>query len=791
GEGRPGGYGDRPRPYGGSGGEGRPGGYGDRPRPYGGSGGAGRPGGYGDRPRPYGGSGGAGRPGGYGDRPRPFDKDRPGFPGRRMEVPKPELTDAQKDEMNTTRVETRREAQTRENEKGIKREQKKEAPRLGVKTAVGQKDKPFTQKIVLNDRKSGLSDVMKDDFVIEDIIGSSKFRKGPRNKRDSRRGEALRVYQPRAVLTDVVLPEIMTVKEFAEIIKKSSADVLGRLMRMDMKLNVNADIDFAIAELVAETFNIKCEKEVVVSEEDILFDDGEGDEGDYVPRPPVVVVMGHVDHGKTSLLDAIKQTNVTESEAGGITQHIGAYTVSIKGRSITFLDTPGHEAFTALRARGAQITDIAILVVGADDGVMPQTIEAINHAKAAGVTIIVAVNKIDLPGANVEKVKQDLTEYGLVSEEWGGETIFVPVSAKMRTNIDTLLEMVLLTADILELRTDPGMQAKGTVIEARLDRNKGPVTTVLVQRGVLKTGDTIVTGQTVGNIRAMVSDKGSKIKSAGPSTPVEITGLPEVPSAGELFYAVTNEKVARSLAEKRKVKSRVDTLLADKEVIDREGMDKVGLEGMFEKIKKGKVKEVSLVVKADVQGSIEALRQSFAGLSTDEVAVKVVHGAVGSVTSSDVSLAQVTDSIIIGFNVRPTQSVMEQAQGLGVEIRLYRIIYEAIDDIKNAMKGKLDPTYREVVLGRAEVRQIYKASGVGTICGSYITDGKITRNCEVRLVRNGIVVHEGKLASLKRFKDDVREVAQGFECGILIERYNDVKERDVIEGFIIEEVARV
>jgi translation initiation factor IF-2 len=532
--------------------------------------------------------------------------------------------------------------------------------------------------------------------------------------------------------------------------------------------------------IVADEFGVKAEKEVVINEEDILFDDDDdANDPEAVPRPPVVVVMGHVDHGKTSLLDAIKQTNVIESEAGGITQHIGAYMVKINNRNITFLDTPGHEAFTAMRARGAQVTDIAILVVAADDGVMPQTIEAINHAKAANVAIIVAINKTDKPAANPDRVKQELTEYGLVPEEWGGDTICVEVSAKQRINIDNLLEMVILVADMTEIKANPNKQAKGTVVEARLDKDKGPIATLLVQRGTLNTGDSIITGVTVGRIRAMTDDKGRKIKKAGPSTPVEILGLPEVPEAGEIFHAITDEKVAKHLVEKRKLKQREQTLKATA---------RVSLDDLFNQIKEGKVKDLNIIVKADVQGSVEAVKQSLEKLTNDEVRIKIIHGGVGSVTESDVTLALVSNAIIIGFNVRPSSTVVDAAKDAGVDLRLYRIIYNAIEDIEAAMKGMLDPTYREVVLGHIEIRQTFKVSGIGTIGGGYVTDGKVIRNSDIRLVRDGIVIHEGKLASLKRFKDDVKEVSQGFECGLSLERFNDIKEGDVVEAFAIEEV---
>jgi len=586
---------------------------------------------------------------------------------------------------------------------------------------------------------------------------------------------------PKAVLTDITIPETITVKDLAEALKKTVADVIKKLFLMGIVVTQNEELDFDTAAIIADEYGVKAHKAVVVSEEDILFDESEDDEAELQPRPPVVVVMGHVDHGKTSLLDAIRSANIAEHEAGGITQRIGAYTVNLNGRDITFLDTPGHEAFTAMRARGAQVTDIAILVVAADDGVMPQTVEAINHAKAAGVSIIVAINKIDKPNANPEKVKQELAEHGLLVEEWGGDVIAVPVSAKKHENIDQLLEMVLLTADILELKANPDKQAKGTVIEATLDKNRGPVATLLVQRGTLRVGDFVLSGSTYGHIRSMVNDKGKKIKEAGPSIPVEVFGLNEVPEAGDLFYVVTDEKLAKQLAEKRKVQAR------EKSIKSR---GRVSLEDLFSQIQEGQVKELNLIVKADVRGSVEAITQAMEKLSNDEVKVRVIHGAVGAIAESDVALADVSNAIIIGFNVRPGPNVMEAAQAAGVDIRLYRVIYDAIEDIQNAMKGMLKPTYKEVVDGHVEIRQLFKISNVGTVGGAYVLDGKIARNSDIRLVRDGIVIYEGKLASLKRFKDDVREVAAGYECGLMLDRFNDIKEGDIIEAYHMEEIQR-
>ena len=582
-------------------------------------------------------------------------------------------------------------------------------------------------------------------------------------------------------LTEITIPAVITVKDLAAEMKITSGDLIKKLLNLGVMATINKEIDFDIAYLAASEFGITAKKKDIKTDEDILFDDSEDREEDLVARPPVVVVMGHVDHGKTSLLDAIRKTNVIEGEAGGITQHIGAYKVNINNREITFLDTPGHEAFTSMRARGAQITDIAILVVAANDGVMPQTIEAINHAKAAEIPIIVAVNKMDLPGANLEKVKEGLTEQGLVPEEWGGDTIYVPISAKKGEGIDTLLEMVLLQADMLELKANPTKQAKGTVIEAKLDKSRGPVVSMLVQRGTLDVGDTIVVGSSIGRIRTMTNDKGKKVKSAGPSTPVEITGLTTVPNAGDTFYEVKDEKTAKHLIERRKIQEREKGLNAT---------SMVTLDDLYSQIEQGKLKQLNLIVKADVQGSVEAVKQSLEKLSNNEVRVKVIHSNVGAITETDVTLAKVSNAIIIGFNVRPDPIAKMEAEKDGVEIKLYSVIYNAIEDVESAMKGMLDPEYKEVIIGNAEVRQVFKVSNVGTIAGCYVTDGKIARNSIVRVIRDNVVLHEGKLVSLKRFKDDVKEVAYGYECGVQIENYNDIVEGDVIEAHIMEEIKR-
>jgi len=579
----------------------------------------------------------------------------------------------------------------------------------------------------------------------------------------------------------IEIPETITVGDFAKAMGKTAADVVKKLMMLGVMATVTQSIDFDTATLIADDFGIELKQEVIVTKEDILFSEEEDKPEDLKPRPPVVVVMGHVDHGKTSLLDAIRHTSVIATEAGGITQHIGAYSVRLNDRDITFLDTPGHEAFTTMRARGAQATDIAILVVAADDGIMPQTIEAINHAKAAGVSIVVAINKIDKEAANVERVKQMLVEHDLVPEEWGGDTVCVEVSAKKNINIDGLLEMVLLIADMQELKANPDKPGKGIVIEAQIDKGRGPVATVLVQEGTLRVGDIVIAGTAVGHVRAMVNDKGRRVKVATPSTPVEILGLSEAPTGGDHFRVVKDEKMARDVAEARRQEEKETKFNATV---------KVSLDNLFSQIDEGNMKELNVIIKADVQGSVEAVKQSLEKLSNDEVRVRAIHGGVGAVNESDVMLANASNAIIVGFNVRPDAGAAAAAERQEVDIRLYRVIYQAIEEIEAAMKGMLDPEFKEVVIGHAEVRQTFKVSGVGTIAGSYVTDGKIARNAEIRLVRNGIVVHEGKIDSLKRFKDDAKEVTENFECGIGIERFNDLKEGDVIECFIMEEIER-
>ncbi len=605
--------------------------------------------------------------------------------------------------------------------------------------------------------------------------------RGKRNKKKSSKNSEERTKQKIFKLTDITIPESITVKDLALELKKTSAEVIKKLFGYGIMATINNVIDFDTAFLVASEFGVNASKKEEVKEEDILFDDSEDLENELEKRPPVVVVMGHVDHGKTSLLDAVRSTNVIEGEAGGITQHIGAYKVNVNGREITFLDTPGHEAFTAMRARGAKITDIAILVVAADDGVMPQTIEAINHAKAAEIPIIVAVNKIDLPDANVDKIKQELMQYELVPEEWGGDTIFVPISARNKTNIENLLEMVLLVADMKELKANPHKQSKGVVIEARLDKAKGPIASMLVQRGTLDVGDTIVVGTSIGRIRAMKNDKGQMVKKAGPSTPVEIMGLTEVPRAGDTFYEVKNEKMAKHLIERRRRQEREKNLALD---------NKVTLNNLFEKMENENLKQLNLIVKADVQGTAQAVKQSLEKISNEEVKVKVIHAVAGAVTESDVQLAKAAKAIIIAFNVRPVGTAKEMADKGEVEIKQYSVIYQAIEDVEAAMKGMLDPIYQEKVIGNAEIRQTFKVSNVGTIAGCYVLDGKVERNAGVRIIRESVVIHEGKLASLKRFKDDVKEVAKSYECGVQIENFNDLKEGDIIEVFVMEQVKR-
>jgi len=580
----------------------------------------------------------------------------------------------------------------------------------------------------------------------------------------------------------ITIPEVLTIKELAEKMKLQPSVIVKKLFLQGKIVTLNTEIDYDQAEEIAMGYDVLCEKEIKVDVIEELLKEAEENEADMVSRPPVVCVMGHVDHGKTSLLDAIRQTNVTSREAGGITQHIGAYTVEVNGEKITFLDTPGHEAFTAMRMRGAQSTDIAILVVAADDGVMPQTVEAINHAKAAEVEIIVAINKIDKPSANIDKVKQELSEYELIPEDWGGSTVFVPVSAHTKEGIKELLEMILLTAEVKELKANPDRRARGLIIEAELDKGKGPVATVLVQKGTLHVGDTVAAGSCYGKVRAMMDDKGRRVKEAGPSTPVEILGLNDVPNAGEVLVGTDHEKEARSFAETF-ISEGKNKLLEDTKA-------KLSLDDLFSQIKAGNIKELPIIVKADVQGSVEAVKQSLVKLSNEEVMVKVIHGGVGAINESDVSLASASNAIIIGFNVRPDVTAKSIADREKVDMRLYKVIYQAIEDVEAAMKGMLDPVFEEKIIGHAIVRQTFTASGVGTIAGSYVMDGKFQRGCSVRITRAGEKIYEGPLASLKRFKDDVKEVATGYECGLVFEKFNDIKEDDMIEAYAMVEVPR-
>ena len=611
---------------------------------------------------------------------------------------------------------------------------------------------------------------------------STQYRKqGMRSSRRETEAQRLaRIAAERAKKPQIVvkIPDEIVVSDLAAMLKMTAAEVVKKLFSLGVMATVNQVIDYDTAAIVATELGAKAEKEVVVTIEDRIIDDSDDSAEDLSPRDPVVVVMGHVDHGKTSLLDAIRHTDVTATEAGGITQHIGAYRVDLNGQKITFLDTPGHAAFTSMRARGAQATDIAVLVVAADDGIMPQTIEAINHAKAAGVDIIVAINKMDKPGATTDRIMQQLTEYDLIPEEWGGDTICVPVSALTRMNIDKLLESILLVAEMKELKANPNRAAKGIVIEARLDRNRGPIATLLVQNGTLHSGDIIVAGTSVGRVRVMVDDKSRKVKEAGPSVPVEIMGLAEAPQAGDAFDAVSDERLARELVEQRKQKQKEEQF---------KSFEKVTLENLFSSLKEGELKELNIIVKADVQGSVEAVKQSLEKLSNDEVRVKIIHGGVGAINESDVMLANASNAIIVGFNVRPDPVAAQNAERDGVDIRCYRIIYDCIDEIEAAIKGMLAPKFREVQQGRAEVRQVVKISSVGNIAGCYVLSGKVTRNSKIRVVRDGIVITEDEISSLRRFKDDVKEVAQNFECGIGLAKFNDIKEGDIFEAFTIEE----
>ena len=686
-----------------------------------------------------------------------------------------------------------------------KHEQKKPAqqPTQSQQPKKEKEDKPFQPRRVpekrIVDTSGATINMSKYDEHIDSLVpekaenmkrGKEKFTKKNQNRNqnmstgakkrqeEKERMQRLQLEVAKKAPLKVMIPDEIGVGELASRMKKTGVEVVRQLIKLGVMASVSDIIDYDTAALVAMELGCKVEKEVVVTIEERLIDDHEDTAEDLIPRAPVVVVMGHVDHGKTSLLDRIRRANVAAGEAGGITQHIGAYRVQVNGSPITFLDTPGHEAFTAMRARGAMVTDIAILIVAADDGIMPQTVESINHAKAAGIPVIVAINKMDVPGANPEKIKQQLTEYEMVPEEWGGETIVCPISAKQGMGIENLLEMVVLTAEMQELKANPNRAAKGTVIEARLDKGRGPVMTVLVQNGTLKQGDIIIAGTAVGRVRVMTNDKGERVTEAGPSVPVEITGMSEVPGAGDTFNAVADERMARELVEQRKEEKKNAGAVNVK----------VSLEDLFSRIQQGELKDLNIIVKADVQGSAEAIKQSLEKLTNEEVRVKVIHSAVGAINESDVMLASTSGAIIVGFNVRPDAAARDSIARNKVDVRMYRVIYDCINEIEAAMKGMLAPKFKEVVIGHSEVRQTYKVSHVGTVCGCYVQDGKIVRNCQVRVVRDGIVIHEGVLASLRRFKDDVKEVNSGYECGMQVEKFNDIKEGDIIECFVMEQI---
>ena len=704
----------------------------------------------------------------------------------------PEKTESQKSEVRPKREKHKKVAKKQSGQKidlsNVDRSNTEEE--YVVKTAERKRHVDTRQSIVeleTIESRERIEDLVPDHIRMDKKGGKVKNKRASNkqpnfNRREKEKEKPKREIKAK-VITEIEIGETITVGEFASKMGKTAAEVVKKLMMLGVMATQNQAIDFETAQLIGVDFGIDVKQEVILTKEDMLMIETEHEDKaeDLRERPPVVVVMGHVDHGKTSLLDAIRHTSVTDTEAGGITQHIGAYSVKLNDRVITFLDTPGHEAFTTMRARGAQVTDVAILVVAADDGIMPQTIEAINHAKAAGVTIVVAINKIDKDGANPDRVKQALVEYELVPEEWGGDTVCVEISAKKRINIDGLLEMVLLVAEMQELKANPNRDAQGTVIEAEIDKGRGPVATVLVQNGTLNVGDFVIAGTAVGRVRAMVNDKGRRVKTAAPSTPVEILGLSEAPSGGDTFMVVANEKLARDVAEQRKQQLQETKF---NQVV------KVSLDNLFSQIDEGNMKELNVIIKADVQGSVEAVKQSLEKLSNDEVRVKAIHGGVGAINESDVMLANASNAIIVGFNVRPDAGAVASAEQQEVDIRLYRVIYQAIEEIEAAMKGMLDPEYKEVVLGYAEVRQTFKVSGVGTIAGCYVTQGKIQRNAEIRIVRDGIIIHEGKIDSLKRFKDDAKEVAENFECGLGVENFNDIKEGDTIECFIMEEIER-
>ncbi len=797
GQGRPQGSRNGQRPQGNGNGQGRPQGNGNRQeRPQNGNS-QGRPQGNGQgRPqngnrqeRPQGNGNGQGRPqnGNRQDRPQGENRDNrqrrnPNGPRNGQDQRQGRPGDGRRDGGFQNRGDRRDNRDNRDNrdgremrDGGRRDDRRKSSPSIPAPAIAEQKPSRNKPK-----------DAHKKKEYNRNEENEDRLQKGKKGKNNNAQPKMVKPQPKKEVVEEqikqITIPEVLTIQELADAMKIQPSVIVKKLFMQGKIVTVNQEIDYETAEEIALEFDVLCEKEEVVDVIEELLKEDEEDEKKMKKRPPVVCVMGHVDHGKTSLLDKIRDTHVIAGEAGGITQHIGASVVEINGEKITFLDTPGHEAFTAMRMRGANSTDIAILVVAADDGVMPQTVEAINHAKAAGIEIVVAINKIDKPSANIDRVKQELTEYELIPEDWGGSTICVPVSAHTGEGIKELLEMVLLTAEVMELKANPNRRARGLVIEAELDKGKGPVATVLVQKGTLRVGDPIAAGSAYGKVRAMMDDQGRRVKEAGPSMPVEILGLNDVPNAGEVFVGCKNDKDARSFAETFISQNKIKKL--------EETKSKMSLDDLFNQIQEGNLKELGIVVKADVQGSVEAIKQSLVKLSNEEVVVKIIHGGVGAINESDVTLAAASNAIIIGFNVRPDATAKETAEREGVDVRLYRVIYNAIEDVESAMKGMLEPVFEEKVLGHAEVRQTFKASGVGTIAGSYVLDGTFERDCQARIVRDGVVIYDGKLASLKRFKDDVKEVKAGYECGFVFERFNDVKEGDQVEAFKMVEVPR-
>lgn len=797
GQGRPQGSRNGQRPQGNGNGQGRPQGNGsrqDRPqngnsqgRPQGN--GQGRPQNGNRQERPQGNGNGQGRPqnGNRQDRPQGENRDNrqrrnPNGPRNGQDQRQGRPGDGRRDGGFQNRGDRRDNRDNRDNrdgremrDGGRRDDRRKSSPSIPAPAIAEQKPSRNKPK-----------DAHKKKEYNRNEENEDRLQKGKKGKNNNAQPKMVKPQPKKEVVEEqikqITIPEVLTIQELADAMKIQPSVIVKKLFMQGKIVTVNQEIDYETAEEIALEFDVLCEKEEVVDVIEELLKEDEEDEKKMKKRPPVVCVMGHVDHGKTSLLDKIRDTHVIAGEAGGITQHIGASVVEINGEKITFLDTPGHEAFTAMRMRGANSTDIAILVVAADDGVMPQTVEAINHAKAAGIEIVVAINKIDKPSANIDRVKQELTEYELIPEDWGGSTICVPVSAHTGEGIKELLEMVLLTAEVMELKANPNRRARGLVIEAELDKGKGPVATVLVQKGTLRVGDPIAAGSAYGKVRAMMDDQGRRVKEAGPSMPVEILGLNDVPNAGEVFVGCKNDKDARSFAETFISQNKIKKL--------EETKSKMSLDDLFNQIQEGNLKELGIVVKADVQGSVEAIKQSLVKLSNEEVVVKIIHGGVGAINESDVTLAAASNAIIIGFNVRPDATAKETAEREGVDVRLYRVIYNAIEDVEAAMKGMLEPVFEEKVLGHAEVRQTFKASGVGTIAGSYVLDGTFERDCQARIVRDGVVIYDGKLASLKRFKDDVKEVKAGYECGFVFERFNDVKEGDQVEAFKMVEVPR-